>query len=170
MDIPYSGTIKVKDQTELIAHFSHADYLFLWENRATLVIVGVFQSHHLGFRAVDVPGADQLSDRFGGYHPVFGGYQIHQKLGVQHGRAAFVIYQVAFPLTQQFPARPALDVQSNLVGHSARRNVKRSLASEKSGDVAFQFFHSRVITENIIANFGRSHRLPHGRRRPGDGI
>ena len=87
------------------------------------------------------------------------------------GRAAELVDEhVRVLLGDEHVARPAVELQGDLVRHRRGRQEERALLAEQLGDPLLELVDRRVFLHLLVADDRRRDGGAHPRRRAGDGV
>ena len=139
-------------------------------DRAAAAVVCVLQPDQPSLRAVDVGRGELFAQGVERKNTVSAVERPDGHAAQRRRGTALPQEHVARPLGQNLFAGGAVQADGNLVGHAAGRHEDRGVLAQDFGDAGFERVDRRVFAVHIVADRGREHRLPHGRRRAGDGV
>ena len=84
--------------------------------------------------------------------------------------AELVDEHVRVLLRDEHVARPAVELEGDLVGHRRGRQEERALLAEQLGDPFLQLVDRRVLLHLLVADDRCRDGRPHPRRRAGDSV
>jgi hypothetical protein len=164
------GAVEMHRHAPFATHFGDGARLVYRKDAAPGVVVRVLHRHYRGVGVVIVAFPDHRRNLIGAYHPVFAGQRSRHQPEMSRHRAAFVVQKVGPRLAHHLVPGPRECGEGYLVPHGAGRNEKAGLLAEKIRGELLEGVDGGIVSEDIVADLGRGHRLSHLRRGPRDGV
>ena len=137
---------------------------------STREVGGVFNLDQSRCRAERAIRRNRRLDVLPCQNPALGRHGADQAAGEHRRRRHLIIENVCARLGDHFLARLRQRANRNLVAHCARGHKQRRHAAKPLRRAPLQQIDRGVFAINVVADFGRSHRRAHLKRRLGYGV